>query len=59
VRLAFLSTGLAFPEMGTACELGFGQGLSANIHAVYRPSTFCSAQAAKANASAGVRMFSA
>jgi SAM-dependent methyltransferase len=33
VRLAFLSTGLAFPEMGTACELGFGQGLSANIHA--------------------------
>ncbi len=26
---------------------------------VYRPSTFCSAQAAKANASAGVRMFSA
>ena len=33
VRLAFLSTGLAFPEMGSACELGFGQGLSANIHA--------------------------
>jgi SAM-dependent methyltransferase len=33
VRLAFLSAGLAFPEMGAACELGFGQGLSANIHA--------------------------
>jgi hypothetical protein len=26
---------------------------------LYRPSTFCSAHAAKANASAGVRMFSA
>ena len=33
VRLAFLNAGLAFPNMGTACELGFGQGLSANIHA--------------------------
>jgi SAM-dependent methyltransferase len=33
VRLAFLNAGLAFPEIGTACELGFGQGLSANIHA--------------------------
>lgn len=32
-RLAFLSAGLAFPEFGTACELGFGQGLSASIHA--------------------------
>lgn len=32
VKLAFLSAGLAFPEFGTACELGFGQGLSANIH---------------------------
>lgn len=33
VRLAFLNQGLVFPEMGAACELGFGQGLSANIHA--------------------------
>ena len=33
VRLAFLRAGIAFPEFGTACELGFGQGLSANIHA--------------------------
>ena len=33
VRLAFLNAGLAFPDMGTACELGFGQGLSANLHA--------------------------
>jgi SAM-dependent methyltransferase len=33
VKLAFLNAGLVCPEMGTACELGFGQGLSANIHA--------------------------
>ncbi len=33
VRLAFLSSGLVFPHIGTACELGFGQGLSTNIHA--------------------------
>lgn len=33
VRLAFLNAGLAVPEIATACELGFGQGLSANIHA--------------------------
>jgi len=33
VKLAFLSAGLHFPECTVACELGFGQGLSANIHA--------------------------
>jgi len=33
IQLAFLKAGLAMPEVGTACELGFGQGLSANIHA--------------------------
>ena len=33
VKLAFLTAGLHFPEFGTACELGFGQGLSANVHA--------------------------
>ena len=32
-RVAFLDSGLAFPEVRTACELGFGQGLSVNIHA--------------------------
>jgi SAM-dependent methyltransferase len=32
-RLAFLNAGLVCPEFGSACELGFGQGLSANIHA--------------------------
>ena len=33
VKLAFLNAGLACPAFGTACELGFGQGVSANIHA--------------------------
>ncbi len=33
VRLAFLNAGLVAPEFGNACELGFGQGLSANLHA--------------------------
>ena len=33
VKLAFLNAGLVPPEMGAACELGFGQGMSANLHA--------------------------
>jgi SAM-dependent methyltransferase len=33
VKLAFLNAGLVAPEFGTACELGFGQGLSANMNA--------------------------
>lgn len=33
VKLAFLNNGLVCPEFSTACELGFGQGMSANIHA--------------------------
>ena len=33
VKLAFLNVGLEAPEIGTACELGFGQGLSVNLHA--------------------------
>lgn len=33
VKLAFLNAGLVFPDIGVACELGFGQGMSANIHA--------------------------
>ncbi len=32
-RLAFLHSGLAYPSFGAACELGFGQGVSANLHA--------------------------
>lgn len=33
MRLAFLNAGLAVPEVSAACELGFGQGVSTNIHA--------------------------
>ena len=33
LRLAFLNMGLQFPKVGTACELGFGQGMSVNLHA--------------------------
>ena len=33
LKLAFLNAGLVPPEVGTACELGFGQGVSANFHA--------------------------
>lgn len=33
IKLAFLNSGVAFPEVGTACELGFGQGVSINVHA--------------------------
>ncbi|NTW55481.1 MAG: methyltransferase [Chlorobiaceae bacterium] len=33
LKLAFLNAGLVFPETGTACELGYGQGLCVNIHA--------------------------
>ncbi|MGE0668293.1 MAG: methyltransferase regulatory domain-containing protein [Sphingomonadales bacterium] len=32
-RLPLLKTGYAPPAIGTACELGFGHGLSANMHA--------------------------
>ena len=33
MRLAFLNLGLASPDIGAACELGFGQGVSVNVHA--------------------------
>jgi SAM-dependent methyltransferase len=33
VKLAFLAAGLLAPGSGTACELGFGQGMSVNLHA--------------------------
>src|ERR671916_2209281 len=36
-RLAFLSAGLAMSQVETACELGYGQGLSVNIHAAGAP----------------------
>ncbi len=33
IQFAFAYNGLAFPSIGTACELGFGQGMSVNLHA--------------------------
>jgi len=39
-RLAFLNTGLVPPDNGTHCELGFGQGVSANIHTAASASTW-------------------
>ena len=33
LKLLFLNKGLQPPSISTACELGFGQGLSVNIHA--------------------------
>ncbi|MCK2097393.1 class I SAM-dependent methyltransferase [Thauera aromatica] len=33
VALTFSHAGLVHPEVGMACELGFGQGISINIHA--------------------------
>jgi len=32
-QLAFLKSGLAYSEIKNACELGFGQGVSVNLHA--------------------------
>ena len=59
VQLAFLSAGLATPQAGTACELGFGQGLSVNAHAAASTTTwygtdFNPAHAAFARELAGV-----
>lgn len=39
-KLAFLNKGLVVPEFGTACELGFGQGISANFHAAASQTTW-------------------
>ena len=39
-RLAFLNAGLVPPVSGVHCELGYGQGMSANIHAAASASTW-------------------
>ncbi len=67
VRLAFHNQGLVFPQMGAACELGFGQGLSANIHAAasvtewhgtdFNPSQAGFAQELACASGAGARLF--
>ncbi len=40
VNLAFLNARLVVPTVGSACELGFGQGVSANIHAAASVATW-------------------
>jgi SAM-dependent methyltransferase len=39
-QLAFLNSGLDWKESRNACELGFGQGISVNIHAAGSASTW-------------------
>jgi SAM-dependent methyltransferase len=67
VNLPFLNVGLAPPEIGTACELGFGQGISVNIHAAasdvawygtdFNPVHAAFAQSLAAAAGSGARLF--
>jgi SAM-dependent methyltransferase len=59
LKLAFLDAGLAVPASGTACELGFGQGVSTNVHAAasiteWHGTDFNPSQAAFAQELAGV-----
>ena len=66
-RLALLNAKLTFPEIQTACELGFGQGLSTNIHAAasatqwygtdFNPSQAAFAQELAAKAGAGTKLW--
>jgi len=37
LSLAFLNTGLVCPQIHSACELGYGQGMSVNLHAAASP----------------------
>lgn len=65
--LPFLNSGLAPPRIETACELGFGQGVSVNIHAAasgidwygtdFNPSQAAFAQAMAMAAGSGARLF--
>ena len=67
LRLAFLNKSLSIPEVGMACELGFGQGMSANLHAAgsatqwygtdFNPSQADFAQELAAASGAGIHLF--
>lgn len=67
VKLPFLNAGIAFPEISAACELGFGQGMSANIHAAasavqwwgtdFNPAQASFAQELASASGAGARLF--
>lgn len=41
IKLAFLNQGLVPPQVAAACELGFGQGVSVNIHAAASVTEWC------------------
>jgi hypothetical protein len=67
ITLPFLNVGLAPPEIATACELGFGQGVSVNIHAAasdiswygtdFNPTHAGFAQSLAATSGSGARLF--
>ena len=67
LKLAFLNAGLVCPEVGAACELGFGQGMSANLHAAastvswfatdFNPAQADFAQELAAASGAGAQLF--
>jgi SAM-dependent methyltransferase len=40
IKLALLNAGMVVPEQGIHCELGYGQGMSTNIHAAASGSTW-------------------
>jgi SAM-dependent methyltransferase len=68
-RMVLLNAGLAPPRSGVACELGFGQGVSANIHAAasdtlwwgtdFNPSHAAGAQQLAAASGAPAQLFDA
>ena len=41
MQLSFLRAGLVPPQVRTACELGFGQGMSTNLHAAASTVQWC------------------
>lgn len=67
IKLVFLNAGLTAPDTGTACELGFGQGISTNIHAAASVAQWCGtdfnpaqagyAQSLAAASGTGARLF--
>jgi len=67
LQLAFLNAGLVPPAQGVACELGFGQGMSVNLHAAasvgqwfgtdFNPAQAAFAQELAAVSGAGARLF--
>lgn len=66
-KLAFIENGLAFPNVINACELGFGQGVSTNLHAAasnvnwwgtdFNPSQAAFAQELASAGKSGARLY--